>query len=339
MGVVMQYFIGIDAGSETFTACAVTAEALVRVPEQFANDADGIVALKRWLDAAGLKKAETLVCVENTGVFTEALCYELHGMGYEVVLLDPYKVWKAFAEGAKTDPLDSQKIAEYAHRYLDRLALWRPREAIVEQVKVLLRTREQLVEQKGAAQNSLKMLLRKYIQTPAANAALERTVSHLKVEILDIEAEIHRLIRSNPTAAQMVALLMTAPGVGHLLASHLFVLTGGFTRELSYRSLAQYLGIAPNERQSGTSTRRARSRGYGPSTMRKLLYLAAWSVRQHNDYYRRYFFRKVAEGKPKQLVLNNLANRLLRVLCAMINRREPYIENYRSVQPMLLTKS
>ena len=137
----------------------------------------------------------------------------------------------------------------------------------------------------------------------------------------------------------MIALLMTAPGVGHLLASHLFVLTRGFAETPSYRSLAQYLGIAPNARQSGAWSAPSRSRGYGPSTIRKLLYLAACSVRTHNAAYRQYFLRKVAEGKPRRLVLNNLENRLLRVLCAMIEHRQPYIPNYVSVQPMLLTKS
>ncbi len=335
----MKFYVGIDAGAKSFTACVVTREEVIRSAQSFENNAEGIASLHEWMEQTRLSKGETLVAVENTGVFTEALCYELDRRGYQLVLLDPHKVWKAFAEGAKTDPLDSRKIAEYAYRYLDRLVLWGPREAIVEQVKVLLRTREQFVEQKTAAQNSLTTLRRKYIQTPAANAALERTLLHLKAEIRDIEAEIHRLIRSNPTAAQMIALLMTAPGVGHLLASHLFVLTGGFAETPSYRSLAQYLGIAPNAQQSGSWTGPSRSRGYGPSTMRKLLYLAACSLRTHNDRYRQYYLRKVAEGKPKRLVLNNVANRLLRVLCAMITSRQPYIENHLSVQPMLLTKS
>lgn len=335
----MKYFVGIDSAAESFTASVVTPEEVVRAAQPFENTAEGIYALKGWIEAAGLPRAETLVCIENTGVFTEALCYELHRSKYAVVLLDPHKVWKAFAEGAKTDPLDSRKIAEYAWRYLDQLVPWSPREAIVEQVKVLLRTREQFVEQRTAATNSLSTLRRKYIQTPAANAALERTLLHLKAEIQDIEAEIHRLIRSNPTAAQMIALLMTAPGVGELLAFHLFVLTEGFAQTPSYRSLAQYLGIAPNVRQSGAWSGPSRSRGYGPSTIRKLLYLAACSVRTHNAAYRQYFLRKVAEGKPRRLVLNNLENRLLRVLCAMIEHRQPYIPNYVSVQPILLTKS
>jgi hypothetical protein len=43
--------------------------------------------------------------------------------------------------------------------------------------------------------------------------------------------------------------------------------------------------------------------------------------------------RNGAEGKPKPLVFNNIANKLLRVLCGMIKNKEPYIENYQSVHP------
>jgi len=43
------------------------------------------------------------------------------------------------------------------------------------------------------------------------------------------------------------------------------------------------------------------------------------------------------EGKPKMLVLNNIANKLLRVLCGMINNRQPYIEDHMSVHPRLQT--
>jgi hypothetical protein len=44
---------------------------------------------------------------------------------------------------------------------------------------------------------------------------------------------------------------------------------------------------------------------------------------------------KRAEGKPKMLVLNNIANKLLRVLCEMIKNRQPYIEDHISVHPRL----
>jgi len=40
-------------------------------------------------------------------------------------------------------------------------------------------------------------------------------------------------------------------------------------------------------------------------------------------------------GKPKKLVINNVANKLLRILCGMAKNRQPYIESYQSVHPRL----
>lgn len=327
-------YVGIDPSSESFTA------ALDPDPttQSFANTAEGIESFLGWLQDQGLVRESVRICIENTGVYAEVLCYQLHESGYSLSLLDPRKVWKAFGDGQpKSDPLDSRKIAEYARRYADQLRLWQPQELLVEQIRVILATREQLVQQKTATQNTRSTLARKVIQTPAANRALEATLMHLKHQITALEEELQRLIRSHPTLLQGVSLLMSAPGVGWLLGAQFLVLTEGFRQIPSYRRLAQYLGISPNEHTSGTSVRkRTRSRRYGPPTARKLLHLAARSLRTHDQDTRHYFLRKTAEGKPKSLVLNNIANQLLKRLCAMLRTQTPYIRGYRSLDPRLL---
>lgn len=333
----MTYFVGIDPASESFVASVFTAPDRPLVgPREFANDPGGIEALADWL-AEKTVPEDVLICVENTGVYSEVLCYELHRQGFDLVLLDPHAVWKAFDEDRKTDALDSRRIAEYGFRYRDRLEPWAPQEAVVEQIKTLLTTREQLVEQKTAAQNARHSLRHKAVQTPAASEALEKTTEHLATQIEAIEQAIRDLIDQHPTMAQMVAIVTSAPGAGLLLGAHLLVLTSGFTEPPRYRKLAAYLGICPNAYQSGKHEKTPTSRGYGPSMVRKLLHLAARSVRTHTGRFRRYFHRKRAEGKPKMLVLNNIANKLLRVLCGMIKNKQPYIEDHISVHPRLQT--
>lgn len=327
-------YIGIDPAAETFTAARYPDG----TPRQFDNGAEGIDAFLVWLEDQGLAPETTHLCLENTGVYSELLCYGLHDKNWPLSLIEPVKVWRAFSESRpKTDALDSLKIAEYGMRYRDKLCLWQPNEAIVEQIKVLLATREQLVEHKTALGNTRKALRRKVVQTPTANSTLETTVGHLKDQIKALETEIRRLIKDYPTMAQMVALITTAPGIGLLAAAHLLVLTQGFRERMSYQRLANYLGIAPHAFESGTSVyRRARTRGYGPSMLRKLLHLAARSVCTHKQHYRRYYQRKQAEGKSKKLVLNNVSNKLLRMLCSMIKNKRPYIEGYQSIRPSLL---
>ncbi|HLA64850.1 MAG TPA: transposase, partial [Rhodothermales bacterium] len=146
------------------------------------------------------------------------------------------------------------------------------------------------------------------------------------------------LIGGHPTLAAGAALLVGVPGVGLLLASQMLVLTSGFTAVPAYRSLAQRLGVAPNAHESGRSVRgRPRSRGYGPPAVRKLLHLAARSLRTHEGRARSYYEEKVGSGKAKRLVLNNLANRLLRVMCAVLRDGTPYRAGHVSLSPVLLT--
>lgn len=330
---IAMFIYGIDPSAETFTVG--TFPGIDNQPTNYENTAEGVQAFIATLPG---ERADVLVAVENTGVYSELLCYTLHEVGITIVLLDPHAVQRTFSDGPKTDELDSLKIAEYAHRFRDRLGYWHPHEAVVEQVRVLLSTREQLVHQRTATLNARQTLRRKVIQTSAANAALETVAEGLKVQIKALEEEIRRLISEHPTMAHGVTLLMGVPGVGLLLGAQMLVLTAGFREAPRYRKLAQRLGIAPNAHQSGTSVRRrARSRGYGPPAARKLLHLAARSVRTHNDQYRRYFEEKVAIGKPKPLVLNNIANRLLRIMCAVLRDSQSYRPHHISIQPMLLT--
>ena len=100
------------------------------------------------------------------------------------------------------------------------------------------------------------------------------------------------------------------------------------------RALANYLGICPHERSSGTSLRkRPRSSRLGPPRMRKLLHLAARSLVQHDLPIKQYYLQKLKDGKPKMLVLNNVENRLLKIMCAVLRTETPYKKNHRSVNP------
>ena len=112
-----------------------------------------------------------------------------------------------------------------------------------------------------------------------------------------------------------------------------------FTKHLNYKEIASYVGICPYEQISGrTLHKQPRSKRYGPSRLRKLLYLAALSVVTHNLNFRKYYFRKVEEGKSKRLVLNNIENKLQKKIFAVIKSGTKYIENYRSVNPIYLKK-
>lgn len=337
------FFIGIDMSSATFTASAGTAPwQLVVDATDFNNNPDGFGTFLAWLKQHDFQPSSTILCMEATGVYGEALAYFISAHQYQIAVEPPLKVKRAFMpQGHKNDRVDSQQITEYSFRFFDELRFWQPRDEILEQIKVLLSTREQFTTQMTAHKVSLKTLERKVVTPPLAHKLHQQSIQQLKLSIQQIDDEIQRLIDQDPKYGQMISLLSSIPGVGLLLASHILIIMENAPQQpIHPKQLAAYIGISPYEFRSGSSVYKpSSSRHYGPSAVRKLLYLSSLSLRTHNPDFQKYFLRKVAEGKSKKLVLNNIANKLLKIMCAVINSHTPYIPNYRSVHPKFLISS
>lgn len=343
-----QFYVGVDIASATFTsAIGQMGEKwqIVVKPETFDNTYDSFPRYLNWLRAHGVRPDNAILCMEATGVYNEVLAHFLVANGYPVSIEPPLKVKRAFTpEGHKSDPVDSCQISEYAYRFWDELSLWKPRQEILEQIKTLLTTREQFVVEKAGHANALAALKRKAVRTSLAEQLHTTAMAQLKTHILQIEAEIQRLIDQDPTFRNTVMLLMSIPGVGLLLAAHMLITLQTAPQPLSPKHLAAFVGICPYQDTSGTSLHHTpTSRHYGPPGLRKLLFLAALSLRTHNRPFQLYFLRKVNEGKPGKLVINNIANKLLKIMVAVVRSNTPFIPNYHSVNPgflkMALTKS
>jgi transposase len=334
-------FVGIDIAAATFTsAIGQMSERwqLVVKPATFANTYDAFPQYLAWLKGHGVNPDTGVICMEATGVYGEVLAHFLVANHYRVAIEPPLKVKRAFTpEGHKSDAVDCGQIAEYTYRFYDELTFWEPRQTLLEQIKTLLSTREEFVVEKAAHQHALLALKRKAVRTPLAESLHETAINQLKVHIAQLEAEIRRLIDGDPSAGHTVALLMTIPGVGLLLAAHLLITMQHAPQPLSPKDLAAYVGICPYEHSSGTSLYSTpTSRHYGPPGLRKLLFLAALSLRTHNATFRTYFLRKTGTGKPAKLVINNIANKLLKIVVAVVRTDTPFIPDYRSVNPRLL---
>lgn len=327
-----KYFIGFDISADDFSASCITSpDNLVFSTQKFLNNIDGSNEFLSLLSKHKIKHPEVIICMEATGVYSENISYLLASKGFTICIEAPYKIKNKTKDSPrKNDFIDALAIAEYAYRYTDKLSPWKPKDEILEQIQVLLSTREHLTVQKTANVNALKTLKHKHYQTPLANQIYEQTISKLKEHIKQIDKEIKHLIDKDDSFKRKVSLAKSVPGVGLLLAANLLVLTKGFTEHTNYKHTAAYSGICPYEQISGTSLHKSpRSRKCGPGKLRKLLYLAALSVRTHNKNFKKYFLRKVAEGKNKRLVLNNIENKLLKLIFAVVNSGVAYTENYK----------
>jgi transposase len=159
------FFVGVDIASASFMACVgVVPWKLTVKPEKFENIEDGFASFLNWLKNYNLSPEKTVVCMEATGVYGEGLAYFLFASGYTVAVEPPLNIQRKFpANASKTDELDCQYIAEYACRYVDKLAFWKPRADILEKVKVLLTTRQHFSVQLTGHKNALIAVNRKKV--------------------------------------------------------------------------------------------------------------------------------------------------------------------------------
>jgi len=332
------YYVGVDIASKDFVAsiCDEPGHEL-GILEDVENRPAGFQAFIKWLTRNKVTAENSIICLENTGVYSEGFCYYLTVAKYRVTVVSPLHAKKRFTTLSKTDRIDAKQLAEYAYRYRDQLTQWQPRDPVLEQVKTLYATREHLTRQLIANKNALTALERKVVQTKLATVSHRNMVVAIGQQIKAIDAEIKNLIDSDSTYRHLSDLADSVPGVGAALANSLLIMTDGFSTTLEHKRLCSRLGIAPHQKESGTSVQYTpQSLRHGNTRIRKLLHLAARSVATHVAEFKQYFLRKLAQGKPKLLIYNNIANKLIKIIFAVIRSQKPYCKGYLSLNPMYL---
>lgn len=340
----MMYSIGIDIADKTFTCSCVTpdfdavkgvvAYRSIWFGHTYDQTDDGWNALLALLDEHGITQDACKFVMEATGVYSERISFFLYQRGYAVYVEPPHKVHTAFYEKGKTDPVDSRQIAEYGFRFADKMHAWQPRDVMIDLISSLLTTREQLVKMRTACKNTLRGFQRKQRLYPELIETYSTLADDLHTRIAGVEQAIKQQIATNPYVEQTTTHLQTIPSVGFQVSVNFLVITEGYTQHLRYQNLASYIGVCPWEFRSGTSVyRRPQADGAGPVRLRKQLYLAAMRLRRTHPEYKKYFERKVAEGKTPRMVLTNIENKLLRLMCGVVKSGKPYIKDYVSLKP------
>ncbi len=120
------------------------------------------------------------------------------------------------------------------------------------------------------------------------------------------------LVKEHKTSQRNYDLLNSMKGVGLILSCQLIYHTDNFKRFESWCQFSSYCGVAPFGYQSGTSIkRRNRVHHIDDRKMKTLLTLASVSAIQCDSELKLYYQRKLKEGKPKMVALNNVRNKIL----------------------------
>ena len=318
------YIASIDVASASLQLGLLTLCSQQYRSCEVSNDLEGFAQLLTVLQAEGATADNCIVCLEATGVYSECVCQYLYSQGFSVACEAPQKVQRAMHKSYKNDLIDARQIAEYAWRYFDQLHWWTPPQPIAQQLRALANVRELLLQQQRATHNMQRALLRKAVDCPDATAALQRQQEFLQQQMADLQQQMLQLLQQHEPLQAAYDLLLSIPGVGPLLAIEMLLLQQKLP-QMQPRVVASYVGICPHAHQSGSSVlQQPRSRRSGPGISRRLLYLAAMCLCRNVERFGSYMQAKILQGKPKRLILNNIANKLIRLICAVLNSGVPY---------------
>ena len=333
-------FIGIDFSKEKFDATVIKAEGVMecaqRQHEVFDNKVSGFRRLLRWVKSVVDEQDASLwlFCGENTGGYSKALCNFLYGSGYDMWLENALSIKRSSAlQRVKSDKADSGIIAEYAMRNYDQMRLYKPLGRNLERLREVFLYRHNLVKLKVCItlRKGEKQLTQEKSDISRFMAmSSKHLISEFNKKIAECDKRIQQIIDEDEELQRNFEIITSVPGVGTQNAVCLMVYTDNFSRfGYDSRKLACYYGVAPFGRQSGTSVNTPpHVSPFANKLIKSLLTQSALASIRFCTQMAIYNHRLLEAGKKKPVAINNVKNKLLHVIMAMVRKGEKYNPDY-----------
>lgn len=219
-------------------------------------------------------------------------------------------------------------IAEYAFRHRDKAKAYSPGSNGLKKLRELHLTRKKLKDCEVCLKNLSGSLEGK---SAPAMKALRTVKESLKDAVKALEKEIKALLMKEEGLSVNASLTVSVPYISWVTASAILLDTRNFSLFDTPRRYASHVGCVPCEHSSGTSiNRRARASKASNRYVNSLLTQGANSLITHNRQTREYAEKKRKEGKPHGFIVNNVRNKIVHRLFAVIRERKPFERNYKS---------
>jgi transposase len=159
------------------------------------------------------------------------------------------------------------------------------------------------------------------------NDLTDQVLAYIDEMIDKVESEIKSIIQQNESMKANFELMLSITGIGPIIAAEILSATYNFSRISTARRFACYAGVAPFSEQSGSSLNKENHvHPMANKRCKSLLSIAALQAVRHDNEIALYYERKLNEGKHKLLVLNNIKNKLVGRIYAVIKRGTPYVK-------------
>jgi transposase len=275
---------------------------------------------------------------------------ELTGLGHTVKLIPPAYV-KAYVKRGKTDAADAEAICEAVTRPSMRFV---PVKSSDQQAVLMVhRTRDLLVRQRTMIANAIRGHCAEFgiiapkgigrigeltaqladesaVLPTVARESLHTLIGQLQgltKQIVALDAKIVALHRHDEASRRLASI----PGVGPVTASALVASVADASQFKSALHFAAWLGLTPRSHSSGGKDRLSGISKQGDPYLRRLLVTGATCTIR--------YARSKAPGeagwvkallarRPARLVSVALANKMARIIWALLTRNEVYVAPY-----------
>jgi transposase len=290
------------------------------------------------------KRPRTEIAMEACGS-AHHWARKLMALGHDVRLIPPQYV-KPYVKRGKNDRNDAEAICEAAGRPGMRFVLTKSEAQQAD--GLVLKVRETLLGQRTRLINTLRGHAAEFgviaakgtsqvvpllaaieaeagipATAKAMLALLGEEIAHLDDRLKELETKLLAMHRANAISQ----LLATIPGIGPLIALTLAIEIDPKAFQ-SGRHLAAWLGLTPREHSTGGKQRLGGISRAGHERLRALLVTGATAVIRHasraDSRLATPWLRQLLSRKPRKLAAVALANKMARIVWAIMTRGEAY---------------
>jgi transposase len=283
----MEHYAGIDVSLELSSVCVVDAAGRIAREAKVPSEPDALIA---WFRGLGLQVSRVGL---EAGPLSQWLYAAMRGAGLAVELLETRHVRDAFkAMPVKTDRKDARGIAQ-----LMRLGWFRPvhcKSVPAQETRALLTTRKLLQAKHHDVEMSLRGVLRGFglkvgpttprsfpgrirelVEGHPTLAVVAGALLAAREALGDQLRGLEKRLRDQAREDERARLLMTAPGVGVIVALTFAAAVDDPGRFRSSKAVGAHFGLAPRKYQSGETDVTGRISKTGDGGVRTALYEAA----------------------------------------------------------------
>lgn len=310
-----KFCVGIDVAKLSFVA-AIKLNGKYK-SKKFNNNKDGFKHFIEWLQEFSAEQYHC--CMESTGKYGNALALFLHDNNSVVSIVNPAKIkyfMKSQLARNKTDPFDAKHICHYCELF--NPALWKPLPLEIQELQALVKRVDTLSNTLLQEQNRLENV------ESGIKESIDNHIIYLKNEIKSIQKKINMYISDHPILHQDSKLLKSIPGIGDKTTNKTLAFLSHIKDFGKAKQVAAFIGLNPQQAQSGTSLNHTHISKTGDAELRKMLYMPALVAIQYEPNIKAFYEKLVGKGKPKKVAICAVMRKLIHIIYGVLKSQNPF---------------